>query len=1122
MKKKRITDEEIDNFSTKDADYESESTEKYVDDQESGDAKPADPKRKIKLATLSAVAVVTIVATVLFAVVALSGRRATEITDTLIYSYVETPEYGSGYMLEGFSEGLDPSEIIKLYLPSEVYGIPVIGISDRAFYGCESLVAVYIPDSVKYIGSSAFYGCTSLHEVYMPIDLEHVGADAFLGCDKLEVVNIGSDALDEWCGIKFANSDSSPFCNGASLNIDGAPAFELHIPREVRSIGAYAFYGLEDVDSIYIHEGVEYIGAWAMPRTEDITIYCEAASLPHDWVPAWNVFGCPVVWNYLGTHEPPEDDDGEEEVRDENGNGIPDDEEDIGSDDGGDDNPSIYTDSSGIRYELTYDGYYVVVGIDESYPCDGVTFLIPASIGGVEVRAVADYAFSEHTFLGGINFSAGIEYIGDYAFYGCAGMESFVVPDTTVYVGNYAFAYCTGLSDVIISDGVESIGECAFRGCESLESIILPESLSSIRAFAFDDTALSVVYYFGTREDFESVEVEMTDVDFSELLYIYSESEPREPGGFWHYVGNVAEPWAEYYSTGLEFTLSDSGEYYILTGIGSCTDSYLVIPATHNDLPVYTVGETAFYGNTDITAVYIPDGITGIGDGAFALCSVMTEVYIGKNVSQIGEVAFANSTALRSITVSEDNVYFDSLDGNLYTEDYRTLVQYAVGKADTSFSVPEGTYTIGGYAFYACNTLAQITLPNTLERIEKCAFHTCISLEYVGMTSTAVEYIGAWAFAECYSLDMVYLSGLTRSIGEGAFEDCTALDYIIVPESVTEMGRYVFQNTALTVYCVAQSQPEGWSPDWSFDVDVVVWDCYTGSEGLSYFISDDGTYYNVTGIGTCTDKDIVIPPLLPHGVPVRGISEYAFRNSDIMTLHITDGVKWIENNAFRDSYALISVTLGRGLESIGNGAFDRCDKLVEVINHSSLQLQRGNTTNGCVAYYAETVHNGSSVIERVGDFLFIVVDGEIYLLAYVGEDENIILPDSYYGSSYGVYRFAFYNNAAKSVILSSGVTSVGRYLVGGSLLVPEVIYIPASVTEIEWYAITYCEDTVVICEAESKPSGWDNEWCFNVREVIFGATIGSAGLEYTLSGDGTYYTVSGIMHRHRSCDSCGV
>ena len=39
MKKKRITDEEIDNFSTKDADYESESTEKYVDDQESGDAK---------------------------------------------------------------------------------------------------------------------------------------------------------------------------------------------------------------------------------------------------------------------------------------------------------------------------------------------------------------------------------------------------------------------------------------------------------------------------------------------------------------------------------------------------------------------------------------------------------------------------------------------------------------------------------------------------------------------------------------------------------------------------------------------------------------------------------------------------------------------------------------------------------------------------------------------------------------------------------------------------------------------------------------------------------------------------------------------------------------------------
>ena len=1087
MKKKRITDAEAESFSTKDADYELGSEEKK------SEADAAARKRKIKLAALSAVAVVAIVATVLFAVVAFSGRKATEITDTLIYTYVDSPEYGSGYMLEGFPEGLELSDLVKLHLPADVDGVPVIGIFDRAFYGCESLVAVYMPDSVKYIGSSAFYGCTSLHEVYMPTDLEYVGADAFLGCDKLEVVNIGSDALDEWCGIEFADYTSNPLCYGASLYFDGSPVFELNIPYDVSAIGEYAFYGLEGVESIYLHSGLKYVGAWAMPCTETTTIYCEAGWRPDDWAPEWNVFGLPVVWDYMDDDQPPVDeeederDDTSEEIRDENGNGIPDDEEIAGPDDDGnveDGNAPLYkTDASGIMYYLTTDGYYMVVGIDDSYLYDGVVLTILPEIDGVPVRVIDDYAFSDYASIGGFIIPEGVAFIGDYAFYGCLAINSIHIPGTVSHIGNYAFAYCSELDNATIGEGVESIGEYAFYNCSSLGSILIPATVFDIDCFALDGTVLSAVYYGGTYAEFASVNVDMTDVDFTELLYIYSESAPRVPGRFWHYDGDAVKLWAEYHSTGLEFTLADNGEYYILTGIGDCTDDYIVIPATYNGLSVCTVGETAFYGNENITAVYIPDGITGIGDGAFALCSALTEVYIGRNVTQIGEVAFANSVQLASITVSDKNESFDSLDGNLYTEDYRILVQYAVGKTDTRFSVPEGTYTIGGYAFYACDSLEQVALPTTLTGINKCAFHSCTSLEYVDMSATQVEYIEAWAFAECRSLVFVNIWARTESIGEGVFEDCYALGYIIIPESVTDMGRYVFRNTDLTVYCEATSQPTGWSVDWNLDGAVVVWDCYTGSEGLSYFISDDGTYYNVVGIGDCTDKDIVIPPLLPHGVPVRGIGARAFNYSKIETIVITDGIRWIEESAFNGCNDLISVTIGKSVEEVGLGAFGNCGRLAEIINRSDLVITTTSGLNSSINFSPLLVHTGESIIDERDGYRFITADGKIYLLGYYGTDTYLVLPENYDGSSYEIYKYAFYGSKAQTVILSDGVTAIGDYAFCSTDLAE--VYIPATVTNVVRDAFYYCTEATVYCEAAEQPSGWNSLWLYGGGTAVW-------------------------------------
>ncbi len=83
--------------------------------------------------------------------------------------------------------------------------------------------------------------------------------------------------------------------------------------------------------------------------------------------------------------------------------------------------------------------------------------------------------------------------------------------------------------------------------------------------------------------------------------------------------------------------------------------------------------------------------------------------------------------------------------------------------------------------------------------------------------------------------------------------------------------------------------------------------CGCGSEGLVYALSEDGTYYTVTSIGTCTNRTVTIP-----------------------NRHKFKPIKRIENGAFSRDYLPKKVVIGNNVESIGFGAFGRCDSLQSV------------------------------------------------------------------------------------------------------------------------------------------------------------------------------------------------
>ena len=135
------------------------------------------------------------------------------------------------------------------------------------------------------------------------------------------------------------------------------------------------------------------------------------------------------------------------------------------------------------------------------------------------------------------------------------------------------------------------------------------------------------------------------------------------------------------------------------------------------------------------------------------------------------------------------------------------------------------------------------------------------------------------------------------------------------------------------------------------------------SEGLEFVLNNDGTSYSVAGIGSCTDKEIIIPRTY-NDLPVTLIKYGAFiYQAEIKGVVIPDSVTSIGSRAFECCSSLEYVVIPNSVSKIGARAFSYCELLEYIIIPNSVTEIEECTFSHCTSLASVVIGISVEVID---------------------------------------------------------------------------------------------------------------------------------------------------------------
>ncbi len=782
-------------------------------------------------------------------------------------------------------------------------------IAERAFYECNQLESVTIPDTVAYIGDQAFQNTGYYNkEANWEDDVLYIGSFLIKAKSSLSISYMIRNETICIADNAFYNcSDLKSIIIPNSVAFIGNNAFEnckslisVFIPQNVRFVGEMAFKNCHDLTSVIISNGVISKAAFQnCTNLLSISIRKNVTSVSN------SAFNDTAYYNSEAKWE----------------NGV------------------LYIDQHLIRANNSLSGSYeikngtVCIADYAFYGCAG---LISVSIPD-DVTSIGNYAFYNCSELTSVSIPDAATFIGNCAFYNCSELTSVSIPDGVTSINHCTFYNCSGLTTISIPDSVTSIGHCAFYACSNLTAVAISDSIKSIGDYTFYNCGNLQTVTFAPKSQLSFI----GEAAFYNCSRLTSFSTPDSV----IFIGNDSF----YCCSGLtSFSIPDGVTFigdYTFYGCSGLTS----ISISKN---IASIGKCAFYGCSGLTSIFIPDAVISIGDSAFRYCHGLTAIVIPHKVATIGQNAFFNCSGLTSITVKNKNLVYHSASNCLIETESKTLI---LGCENSVIPADGSVVSIGMGAFHDCYRLTSIAIPNSVTHIGDYAFRYCCNLTTVFIPDS-VTHIGDSAFYNCLRLTAVSIPNSITYISHNTFYRCQSLVSIYFGgtqkqwDAIEKTANWDANTNAYTVYYNETLKPP-------FTI------------GLEYSSTNNGDAYFVSGIGTVTDEDIVIAPSY-KGKPVIGINYSAFSNCATLTsLTIPNTVTYISDNAFNNCYNLGSIIIPDSVTHIGNAAFNNCFNLDSVIIPDSVICITGNPFSSCTSLTSITVGSKNMNYHSAGNCL---------------------------------------------------------------------------------------------------------------------------------------------------------
>lgn len=406
-------------------------------------------------------------------------------------------------------------------------------------------------------------------------------------------------------------------------------------------------------------------------------------------------------------------------------------------------------------------------------------------------------------------------------------------------------------------------------------------------------------------------------------------------------------------SQGLRYDINEKEGVATLTGMGTCEDSRIIVPAKTADgydvialgddvfrdvtyitsiqLPstIEEIGERAFSGCTSLKSINLqdldylltipseafmscvsleeiefPSGVGAILDRAFARCSSLQSVELPSGLSSIGMQAFMYCGRLSEITLPTDNyALIDLANANMAFGYCTSLKEFTF--TDMVSVIPENL-------FVGCTGLRKVTLSESIESIGRAAFAGCTRLQTVNLPlASGMDEIAAMTFANCSALQGITIPSTVTTIGQGAFSGCASFTNIVLPNSVTTMHDSAFENcTSLREVQLSASLKS--IPDMAF----------LGCENL---LAID----------------------IPNSVSSIGVMAF-FNCFKLESAIFNDSVTTVKESAFANCINLTYLKTGKVLSSIGKNAFKSCTSLPFIVFETSCTIGH-NAFSSCTS-----------------------------------------------------------------------------------------------------------------------------------------------------------------------------